>query len=138
MKLTLAALVALFATPGAIQYPLVQDDFACNQLDRFMLKASNNICSIKLQSKVKDCAPLFEKTAAITPNFYQKLENLTNACKEEMMQTKTEEALQFYNNEHKKIGCDRKNLNSKEIGHCKKINDNINKLNKILENNHQQ
>ena len=138
MKFILIALASLFATPGTGQYPLVQNDFACNQLDTFMLKASNNTCSIKLQSKVKDCTPLFEKTAAITPNFYSELEQLTNACKEEMMQTKTEEALQFYNNEYKKVGCDRKNLNAKETGHCKKINDNVNKLNKILENNHQR
>lgn len=112
MKFILVALVAgLLATPGAGQYPLVQNDVACNQLDRFMLSASNNTCSITLQSNVKNCIPSFEKTAAMTPNFYLKLETLVRACKEEKMQTETEAFLKHLQNQHKKFRCNRYNLN---------------------------
>jgi hypothetical protein len=127
------AILSLIQIPGTNS----QNDLACNQLDTFMLSVTNNTCSIKFANDPEICYPFIEKIAKTSPKIVSEMQKLEEACKEELFQTKTVAVLIHLKSEHKKIGCNRRNLNVKEKYICKKINDDTKKVNKILENNHQ-
>ena len=106
MKFTLAALVAgLLATPGTGQHipSFAVSQVACNELDTFMLSVTNNTCSIKLQNAPEVCTPFIEKFAINSPRIVAEMQKLEEACKEEMMQTKSVAVLKNLKSEHEKM-----------------------------------